>query len=384
MEPVWFRWNDDTAKLESIDAYFLPGGFSYEDRGRSGMVAARDPLLEFIGQEAASGKVVIGNCNGAQVLVESGLIPLGNGLKMSLARNSIQEDGHSKAQGFLNERVWMKSSAGADRCATSNWTAPMHIPIAHGEGRFITTDPDVLAALQENNQLAFVYCDEVGNASENTDVTPNGSIFGAAGICNPEGNVVALMPHPERTPNGQPYFISLKQWLENNKQTPVKISKEGGSWTLQNKKPASLEIFIQATITNNEERTVESVAKRHAPNLRLTQLRYYGLQSNDPKVILSHLAHFNPNKEIAYVRSGNTVSMWNSDTEQLETIESSPLQEKGIKLLRRDVPDAAGESLEADTGLCYVCENMSEEETQNTQLLEVFANPHASTLEVLQ
>ncbi len=73
-----FRWNDSLEKLRDVDGYFFGAGFSYEDRGRSGMVAARDPLFRFMREEAASGKVIIGNCNGAQVLVESGLIPLGD------------------------------------------------------------------------------------------------------------------------------------------------------------------------------------------------------------------------------------------------------------------------------------------------------------------
>src|SRR3990167_3928274 len=75
MDTLFFRWNEDRSKLKDVDGYFIPGGFSYEYRGRSGMVAARDPLMEFIGQEAEAGKVVIGNCNGAQILIESGLVP---------------------------------------------------------------------------------------------------------------------------------------------------------------------------------------------------------------------------------------------------------------------------------------------------------------------
>src|SRR3989344_5848763 len=103
MEAVSFRWNDDRSKLKDIDGYFIPGGFSYEDRGRSGMVAARDPLMEFIGQEAEAGKVVIGNCNGAQILIESGLVPIGKELSMSLARNAIKTADAFVSPGFLSE-----------------------------------------------------------------------------------------------------------------------------------------------------------------------------------------------------------------------------------------------------------------------------------------
>ena len=136
MEAVYFRWNDDVSRLKDIDGYFIPGGFSYEDRGRAGMISARDPILEFIKEEAAKGKVVIGNCNGAQVLIESGLVPNAQGLQMSLAHNAV--DG--EATGFLSEWIWCTPSCAQDRCATSDWTGAMHMPIAHGEGRFTTTD----------------------------------------------------------------------------------------------------------------------------------------------------------------------------------------------------------------------------------------------------
>ena len=121
MVPVFFRWNDDTEKLKNVDGYFIPGGFSYEDRGRAGMVAARDPLMDFIRSEAKEGKPVIGNCNGAQILVESGLIPLGDQLQMCLARNVV--DG--EAVGFLNEGIFIIPTCARNRCATSDWEGVM-------------------------------------------------------------------------------------------------------------------------------------------------------------------------------------------------------------------------------------------------------------------
>ena len=125
IEPLFFRWNDDRAKLRDVDGYFIPGGFSYEDRGRSGMVAGRDSLMEHIGREAQEGKVVIGNCNGAQILVESGLIPLDHSLRMSLARNAITENGTPRSPGFLSTWVWITPACPEDRCCTSHWTGAM-------------------------------------------------------------------------------------------------------------------------------------------------------------------------------------------------------------------------------------------------------------------
>src|SRR3989338_6175336 len=155
-----FRWNDSLEKLKDVDGYFFGAGFSYEDRGRSGMVAARDPLFKFMHAEAERGKVIIGNCNGAQVLVESGLIPLGDCLRMCLARHAIQnDDGSYKSLGFLNEWVWITPACDQERCATSNWTGTMQIPSAHGEGRFVTCDQDLVSELEKNDQVAFRYCD---------------------------------------------------------------------------------------------------------------------------------------------------------------------------------------------------------------------------------
>src|SRR3989344_3161941 len=104
MDALYFRWNEDVKKLKNVDGCFIPGGFSYEDRGRSGMVAGREKIMQFVSEEAARGKPVIGNCNGAQILIESGLIPLGGALQMSLAKNVV--DG--KATWFLSEWIWIK------------------------------------------------------------------------------------------------------------------------------------------------------------------------------------------------------------------------------------------------------------------------------------
>ena len=109
-----FRWNDSREKLKDCDGYFIGAGFSYEDRGRAGMVAARDPLFTFLHEEADQGKVIIGHCNGCQMLVESGLIPCNNDLRMCMARNVAAE----QAVGFLNEWIWITPSCDRQRCAT--------------------------------------------------------------------------------------------------------------------------------------------------------------------------------------------------------------------------------------------------------------------------
>ncbi len=382
-----FRWNDSHEKLEHCDGYFFGAGFSYEDRGRSGMVAARDPLFQFLHTEAEQGKVIIGNCNGAQVLIESGLVPLGDRLRMSLAHNAIRQADEWVSPGFLSEWIWITPSCAKDRCATSNWTGAMHIPIAHGEGRFVTKDPDLIAALEENDQVAFRYCDANANVSAETPVTPNGSTGGIAGICNPQGNVVAIMPHPERTTLGDAYFLSAKKWIEQKKT--AKAAARALVSTYQSPQPANraprpLEIFIDTIITNNEERTVEAATHRINPQLKLKQYRYIAPSAVKMEKILDTLSVFNPNKEIAYVRKDGQFYRWNSSKKELQPTDKKPLS--GISLLRRNEPDtgAAAFGKGSETGVCYDCRSVDAASVMNPGLLEVFGNPHASTIAIMQ
>lgn len=379
-----FRWNDSLEKLKDVDGYFFGAGFSYEDRGRSGMVAARDPLFDFMRTEAEKGKVIVGNCNGAQVLVESGLIPLGDQLRMCLARNAIKDEGQWKSPGFLNEWVWITPACAKDRCASSNWEGAMHIPIAHGEGRFVTRDPDAIKELEKNDQIAFRYCDSDGKVSADHPVTPNGSTGGIAGICNKEGNVVAIMPHPERTELGDRYFLSIRSWIERRKRVPAGIRRAKASdMQIRSRPPMKAEIFIDTIITNNEERTVEQAARRIAPELRLKQFRYAGLTEDHTADLLSSLSFFNPHKETAYLRLGGVFHKWNSDKRKAEKLQKTML--RGVPLLRRDEPDTAGAALGsgAQTGICYDCRDIEEKKLLRSDICEVFCNPHSSTLERL-
>lgn len=381
-----FRWNDSLEKLKDVDGYFFGAGFSYEDRGRSGMVAARDPLFDFMRQEAAQGKVIVGNCNGAQVLIESGLIPVGDKLRMCLAHNAIREsDGSWKSPGFLNEWVWITPACKPDRCATSNWTGAMHIPIAHGEGRFVTRDPDLIAELEKNDQVAFRYCTSDAMPTSQAPFTPNGSTGGIAGICNKEGNVVGMMPHPERTELGDRYFMSILTWLEKHKRTPSHVTHAApANLKVPERSSMPVEIFIDTLITNNEERTVEQAARRITSSLRLKQYRYVGLKDDRAEALLSSLSFFNPNKEIAYVKTRGAFHKWNPDSRSLEKSPHAVL--KGVPLLRRDEPDTGGASLGGDsqTGVCYDCRDIDESLLLKTDVCEVFCNPHSSTLERLR
>ncbi|MEQ1849085.1 MAG: phosphoribosylformylglycinamidine synthase subunit PurQ [Candidatus Peribacteraceae bacterium] len=385
LDAFLFRWNDSLEKLAQVDGYFFGAGFSYEDRGRSGMVAARDPLFRHLHEEAQKGKVIVGNCNGAQVLVESGLIPVGDRLRMCLAHNLTREpSGRSYSPGFLNEWVWITPACKRGRCATADWEGTMHIPYAHGEGRFVTLEPDLMEELRANDQIAFQYSDASGKVSPFAPITPNGSTDAIAGICNKEGNVVALMPHPERTPLGDQYFTSIRSWLDlhpTHDQIGTKVHAGDLSSPLTARTPMKTEILIDTIITNNEERTVEQAARRVVSSLSLKQYRYVGMEKDRSRDLLQSLSFFNPHKEVAYKIEQGSASIWNSSTKSWDAVTRQPIA--GIPLLRRDIPDTKADALGqgAQTGVLYDCSNVEEEVLTRSSVSEIFSNPNASTLE---
>ena len=203
LNPIEFLWNDATEKLSEFYGYVIVGGFAYEDRSRAGIIAALDPIMKQIRLEAEKGKPVLGICNGAQILVESGLVP---GLKnyrvgIALTDNKRVQGGHVIGVGYYNTWANLKMSAPSNRCAftrhlnSGEW---IKIPLAHGEGRFII--PNVLLEkMISNNQTVYRYCDDNGNIVDEFPTNPNGSMYNLAAVCNPEGNVMAMMP----TRNGQ-------------------------------------------------------------------------------------------------------------------------------------------------------------------------------------
>jgi phosphoribosylformylglycinamidine synthase I len=188
------HWNAEPNDLCALDAFVLPGGFAYEDRVRAGAIAAHDRLMIAVRAAAAAGKPVLGICNGAQVLVESGLVPALDDVE----RPQVGFTHNAPAGKYRSTHVHVKLALEPERCAlTASLPTGAVLPAwaSHGEGR-LTAEPDVLARLEREQRIAFVYCDARGNPS--ADAVPNGSALGAAGLVNARGNVLALMPHPER------------------------------------------------------------------------------------------------------------------------------------------------------------------------------------------
>ena len=180
-QEVRYVWHKET-DLSSYDCVVLPGGFSYGDYLRCGAIARFSPVMEAVVDFAGRGGVVIGICNGFQVLCESGLLP------GALLRNDSLE---FRCQ-WVNLRVDNTDTGFTRNCESGQ---RLRVPISHGEGRYYA-DGATLKALQEENRVLFRYCDDDGEVT--LESNPNGSLNGIAGIVNREGNVLGMMPHPER------------------------------------------------------------------------------------------------------------------------------------------------------------------------------------------
>lgn len=291
MEPRLVRWNDLEADYSQFDGFFIPGGFSYEDRGRSGIIASKNPLLNKIKEEAAKGKPVLGVCNGAQIVLESKLIPGldGNHVEMALAWNKrIDKDGKILGTGFYNDWIYIKNVAPAGRSAFNKYDRDhiMRIPVAHAEGRYTTMDKELIQLLEDNEQIVFKYCDKDGNIVNEFPVNPNGAIMNLAGICNSEGNIMSLMPHPERTKNGQALFDSMRDYVGKSftivkKDSVISERETTEKDIIQDYTKPTIEIFVDSVITDNEERTIEyAIHEMGFAGLKLKKQGYFGITLN--------------------------------------------------------------------------------------------------------
>jgi phosphoribosylformylglycinamidine synthase len=198
MEASIVRWNRTDVDFSSFDGFVLPGGFSYEDRVRGGAIAAGEDIMARLVEEAAAGKVIVGICNGAQVLVESGLVPGMAGQRIDLALAPNQGMGRD---GYYANWVFVTPGAQPARCVLTcdlREGEVLPIPIAHSQGRFTSRDPGLFERLDGNGQIVLRYCRADGGSPDGFPDDPNGSAEHAAAISNPEGNMVAVMPHPER------------------------------------------------------------------------------------------------------------------------------------------------------------------------------------------
>lgn len=203
-QSVKYIWHKDT-DLDGFDCVILPGGFSYGDYLRTGAIARFSPVMKSIAGFAGKGGTVIGICNGFQILLEAGLLP-----GVMLRNRNLR---------FICRYVYIKAENIYTRF-TSLYSAGqiLKMPIAHNEGNYYI-DSAGLKGLRDNNQVVFRYCSATGEVSQRFN--PNGALENIAGIMNKKGNVLGMMPHPERSSEKElgfrdGYFIfkSIAKWLE--------------------------------------------------------------------------------------------------------------------------------------------------------------------------
>ncbi len=180
-EPTHFIWHQETT-LPEIDALIVPGGFSYGDYLRAGAIARFSPIMDAVIDFAQKGGYVLGICNGFQILTEAGL------LSGALLQN--------RSTKFICKWTALRvESNQTDFTRAYQAKQRISLPIAHADGNYFI-DREHLAELETNNQIVFRYVDDSGEPSEKSN--PNGSVNNIAGICNEAGNVLGMMPHPER------------------------------------------------------------------------------------------------------------------------------------------------------------------------------------------
>jgi phosphoribosylformylglycinamidine synthase subunit PurQ / glutaminase len=210
-QPVEYIWHE-RKDVAGCDGIILPGGFTYGDYLRTGAVARFAPVMEAVSQFAKAGGIVIGICNGFQILLEAGLLP------GAMLRN--------RSQKFRCAHQYIRIEQ-TDTPFTNVGTKGqvLDIPIAHGEGNYYC-DEATLAMLESENRVVFRYCDKDGNITDESN--PNGSLANIAGICNEGRNVLGMMPHPERCSDpilgwsdGRLVFESIIEALENKNTIPA-------------------------------------------------------------------------------------------------------------------------------------------------------------------
>ena len=306
MTPISHLWNEPSSNLEQYSGFILVGGFSYEDRSRSGIIASLDPIMNTLKKQALKGKPVLGICNGAQILVESGMVP-GNGnfdTMVSLTENKRVKGGQVVGTGYYNTWCYLKSneksvSAFIDRSDMGL----LHIPIAHAEGRFMM-DSKLHQAVEKSNLAVYRYCDKGGSIINDFPINPNGSIDNIAALGNVAGNVMAIMPHPERTHGGDSIFRALNSFLSTDevfsykalsydckkiKVAPFKKSKE------------TTELLISMIIADNEaisvQKCIERLGKTSVPIKKYLHLEIEHEGPLNMESVYETDVLFNPSKE---------------------------------------------------------------------------------------
>ena len=322
MHSIDILWNDSINKISTCDGYIIAGGFSFEDRSRAGIIASLDPIMNIIKNESQKGKPVFGICNGAQILVESGLVPgvIDNKIGVSLADNKRIQNGYVMGTGYYNEWTYLKTSVSSQSTAFTKYLKKdelIHAPFAHAEGRFII--PKILLdELIKNEQTPFRYSDNKGYISNQFPINPNGSDYNLAAISNTSGNVLAMMPHPERTENGDKIFSSMKSYIEQGIQPTNKTLNYVPDKPIINKYEPEKNVVpwvIDLIITDNEAVSVQNAIDKLGIDLKISKQTLWELSiSNNSSKVLEKIKLtgelFNSNKEYIgnFIKEKNVVT----------------------------------------------------------------------------
>ncbi|MES2218689.1 MAG: phosphoribosylformylglycinamidine synthase I [Pseudomonadota bacterium] len=306
MEPVEFLWNNRELDLADFAGYIIVGGFSYEDRSRAGAIAALDPIMQTLRAQSALGKPILGICNGAQILVETGLVP---GLPdyqvgMALTDNKRMRDGQVLGTGYYNAWINMRLADEFQYNAFTRLLTPkdiLHVPMAHAEGRFLIP-PALLMEIQTQGLGVFQYCDAAGKIIDEFPVNPNGSVFNIAAVANKAGNVMAMMPHPERTGNGDAIFASMRDYIAQGQFNEVMpLNYQPLTPEIKTYQAKGQELIVDLVITDNQAMSVETALRHRDIPVKITRHVHWEIDCESPAVLQQIIASgvlYNDRKEI--------------------------------------------------------------------------------------
>jgi len=308
MQPEEFLWYGSHEKLAEYAGYIIVGGFSYEDRSRAGAIAALDPIMQVIKSQSHLGKPVLGICNGAQILVETGLVPgiENDKVGMVLTDNKRMQNGKVLGTGYYNAWVNIRLSDHYQLNAFTRHLKPkdiLHVPVAHAEGRFVIP-PALLAEMQLLGANVFQYCDANGKIADDFPVNPNGSIDNIAAVSNKAGNVMAIMPHPERTTHGDLIFQSMRNYIQEGyvqHVPPLNYYPRPAEMTRYQKPSNHYELIVELIITDNHAMSVENALNHLNLKAKITRQIYWEIECDSSEVIEQIKASgvlFNDRKEM--------------------------------------------------------------------------------------
>ena len=315
MSPHPHPWNEPPRLLSEYAGYVILGGFSFEDRSRSGIIASMEPVMDEIKKQALLGKPVLGICNGAQILVESGLVPGNKDLSTiaSLADNKRMIGNKIVGTGYYNTWCYIKPNPKAVSAFTKKNGSVLRVPIAHAEGRFVFSK-DLEKEILNKNLTTYQYCNEGGDVLDDFPTNPNGSFNSAAAISNVSGNVMAMMPHPERTLGGETdeLFEQMKNYVDSDDVFSYKaLSYKSKKINIKKfvSPPEKIELLISTIIADNEAVSVQKCINKLGVDIEIKKYVHYEIGAENEldieKVVATDVL-FNPSKEyVSNIRGGS-------------------------------------------------------------------------------